>query len=138
MLLVAGQRHHGAILFPDAFDPLTMVRRQRILWRILYLLFAATVIVTALGAFVDYWVHTVHTVHTEGVIIFWTSLVVWIIAMVASSRPKEVGGGRRFAVIFWTGLVWILVIGLMASGKHCEGSLAEYLRLGELEHCTGP
>jgi hypothetical protein len=107
-------------------------------WRVLYVLLAAIFILGALGALVDYWVH-IHAVYIEGVVLFWTSLVAWIIALlILSSRSKELGVSRGFAVVFWTGLVWVIVIGLLASGKHCDGSLAEYLHLGELEYCTGP
>jgi hypothetical protein len=70
--------------------------------------------------------------------IFWASLVVWIIALLVSHRSKESGGGRVFDRIFWIGLISIITIGVLASGEHCEGSLAAYLHLGHLEKCTGP
>jgi hypothetical protein len=70
--------------------------------------------------------------------IFWASLVVWIVAMLAAHRSKQSGGGSLFDRIFWIGLILIITIGVLASGEHCEGSLAEYLHLGRLKDCTGP
>ena len=111
-------------------------RVKEFLWRAFFILLAAWFVLGAVGALVDYW--RVHTVYIEGVVIFGTSLVVWIIAMLVSRDPKEFGGGPRFAIIFWTGLVWIIAIGWLAFSEHCDGSLAEYLHLGQLEQCTGP
>lgn len=110
---------------------------KEFLWRVLYVLLAALFVLTAGGAFVNYWVHTIHTLYTEGLVIFWASLVVWMGAMLVIST-KGMGRSRMFGGVLWTGLVWIVVIGILAHQKHCDGSLAQYLHLGQLEHCTGP
>jgi hypothetical protein len=62
---------------------------KEFLWRAFSILLATWFDLGAVGAFVDYW--RVHTVYIEGVVIFGTSLVVWMIAMLVSrDAPQSV------------------------------------------------